>query len=102
MMKYVNPVIRMFKNLLEPKGTLDVSMLRLNAAAAFNTTFMEQIYKELDKALINANAGIHELSPCQRLVINVLADSANVDTDPAKFNQELQQFIEFEKKKELH
>ena len=101
MMKFVSPIIRMFKSLLQPKGTLDVSILKLNECAAFNSAFMEQIYKELDTAFALHASGIQDLTACQRLVFHVLTDSANLDSDPEKLKRSLDFFLENEKKQSI-
>lgn len=101
-MKYANLVIRMFKNALTPKGTEDVSILHLAPAKAFKGPFMERVYKELDDAITAQNIGLDQTTACQALVMNLLADSGDFDTDPQKFQESLDNFLKFEKKQDLH
>ena len=99
-MQSFSPLIRMLRNALLPKGTEPVSLLKLNVATAFNTPFMEKIYKELDDAIKMQKIGLDELTPCQKLALNVLMDSGDFEIETVE--KSVNNFVEFEKRKSLN
>ena len=64
---------------LKPQGTKPVVRLFISGAGFFNTDFVTQCIDEIENKTAQVSAGLHTFTPLERLAIEVLANSANIE-----------------------
>lgn len=73
------PVIGYIRSRVNPENK-ELTTLRFNSGfAVVENSFIDELFKELDSALLLQVAGVEDMKPSQKLALELLMDSGYVD-----------------------
>lgn len=73
------PVIGYIRSRVNPENNVLTTLCFNSGFAVVENSFIDELFKELDSALLLQVAGVEDMKPSQKLALELLMDSGYVD-----------------------